>query len=160
MAMSVGGGKSAVKAEPNVTPMIDVMLVLLIIFMLIVPNITAGFQAVPPAGKNLKPHPEDDKDQILGIDAAGQYYINRVPVPHDQLESKLTTIYADRDDHVMYLKADKGLEYDKILDALDAAAHAGVRKTAMITDQAPGTKSNIASDNVIGPARTDDGGAQ
>jgi len=161
MAMSVANGKSAVKAEPNVTPMIDVMLVLLIIFMLIVPNISAGFQAVPPTGKNLKPHPEDDKDQILGIDATGQYYINRVPVAHDQLQSKLTAIYATReDDHVMYLKADKGLEYDKILDALDAAAKAGVRKTAMITDQAAGTKSNIASDNVMGPARVDDGGMQ
>lgn len=161
MAMSVGGGKSAVKAEPNVTPMIDVMLVLLIIFMLIVPSITAGFQAVPPAGQNLKPHPEDDKDQILGIDVNGQYFLNRVLVPHDQLEAKLTSIYTQReDDKVMYLKADKGLQYDKVLDALDAAAKAGVRKTAMITDQSPGTHSKIAKDNVITNARTDEGDEQ
>jgi len=61
MAMAVSGS-SDVKAEPNVTPMIDVMLVLLIIFMLVVPAINAGFNAVPPQGQNLKPHPEEDAD--------------------------------------------------------------------------------------------------
>src|SRR6266705_376551 len=71
MAMSMGTGGS-VKAEPNVTPMIDVMLVLLIIFMLVVPAISAGFQAIPPQGTNLKPHPEEERDQVLGIDANGQ----------------------------------------------------------------------------------------
>jgi biopolymer transport protein ExbD len=158
--MSVGGGKSSVKAEPNVTPMIDVMLVLLIIFMLIVPNITAGFQAVPPAGQNLKPHPEDEKDQILGIDVNGQYYLNRDPIPNSDLEARLTAIYnAREEDKIMYLKADKGLDYGKVLDVLDVAAKAGVRKTAMITEQAPGTVSKIETDRVIGGGMiTDDGG--
>ena len=64
MAMAVSGA-SGVKAEPNVTPMIDVMLVLLIIFMLVVPAINAGFNAVPPQGQNLKPHPEDRKSTRL-----------------------------------------------------------------------------------------------
>ena len=59
MAMSAGS-TGGVKASPNVTPMIDVMLVLLIIFMLVIPAITAGFQAIPPTGVNLKPHPEED----------------------------------------------------------------------------------------------------
>src|SRR6266576_3213785 len=68
MAMSAGTA-GGVKASPNVTPMIDVMLVLLIIFMLVIPAITAGFQAVPPTGVNLKPHPEEDQDQVLGLDA-------------------------------------------------------------------------------------------
>ncbi|MBA3404905.1 MAG: biopolymer transporter ExbD, partial [Gemmatimonadaceae bacterium] len=55
MSMSSGATRSNIKAEPNVTPMIDVMLVLLIIFMLVIPSISAGFQAVPPQGVNLKP---------------------------------------------------------------------------------------------------------
>ena len=76
MAMSMGGG-AAVKAEPNVTPMIDVMLVLLIIFMIVIPAINAGFNAQPPQGINLKPHPEEDQDQVLGIAADGQYYLNK-----------------------------------------------------------------------------------
>jgi biopolymer transport protein ExbD len=75
------GGSASVKAEPNVTPMIDVMLVLLIIFMLVVPAISAGFQAIPPQGVNLKPHPEEERDQVLGIDANGQYFLNKAPIP-------------------------------------------------------------------------------
>lgn len=62
MSVSTGGG---VKAEPNVTPMIDVMLVLLIIFMITIPQINAGFTAVPPEGQNLKPHPEEEGDLSL-----------------------------------------------------------------------------------------------
>src|SRR5215208_5828630 len=61
MSMATGT-QGQVKAEPNVTPMIDVMLVLLIIFMLVVPAIAAGFQAVPPQGVNLKAHPEENED--------------------------------------------------------------------------------------------------
>ena len=88
MAMSTGG-KGGVKAEPNVTPMIDVMLVLLIIFMLVIPAINAGFRAVPPQGQNLKPHPEEDTDQVLGIDATGQYYLNKKAIHNADLASML-----------------------------------------------------------------------
>ncbi len=76
MGMSTGGG-SSVKAEPNVTPMIDVMLVLLIIFMITIPQINAGFTAVPPDGQNLKPHPEEEGDQVLGIDADGSVLLEQ-----------------------------------------------------------------------------------
>ena len=69
MGMSAGGNNPAPKAEPNVTPMIDVMLVLLIIFMIVVPAINAGFNAIPPDAQNLKVHPEEETDQVLGIDS-------------------------------------------------------------------------------------------
>ena len=68
----MSAGQAAVKAEPNVTPMIDVMLVLLIIFMIVTPAIAAGFKATMPQGVNLKPHPEDEDEVVLGIDADGQ----------------------------------------------------------------------------------------
>ena len=100
MAFSMGGG-SAVKSEPNVVPMIDVMLVLLIIFMLIIPQISAGFTATPPEGANLK--------NIF--DAEG------------------------RDEFILYVKADRNLKYDQVLEAIDVAAKNGVRVTGMITEQ-------------------------
>jgi len=144
MSSSAGGG---VKAEPNVTPMIDVMLVLLIIFMIVIPALNAGFTAIPPQGQNLKVHPEEDQDQVLGIDDKGQYYVNKKPIQNDMLESKLREIYDVRtEDKIMYLKAHKELEYGKVLDALDIAAKAGVRVTGMITDQKIGTKSIVAGD--------------
>jgi biopolymer transport protein TolR len=149
MAMSVSSGRSSVRAEPNVTPMIDVMLVLLIIFMIIIPTITSGFNAQPPTGQNIAPHPEADQDQVLGIDANGQYYLNRNALPNAELQQKLTAIYANRtEDTILYVKADKNLDYGKVLDAMDVAAKAGVRKAAMVTDQIPGTLSKIPSDNI------------
>ncbi len=150
MSMSTSSS-SGIKAEPNVTPMIDVMLVLLIIFMLVVPAISAGFQAIPPQGTNLKPHPEEERDQVLGIDANGQYFLNKKPIPNAQLGQLLKGIYANREeDKLLYVKAHRDLEYGKVLDALDIAAHSDVRVTGMITDQRPGTVSLIQSDRLLG----------
>jgi len=152
MAMSTGG-KGGVKAEPNVTPMIDVMLVLLIIFMLVIPAINAGFQAVPPMGQNLKPHPEEDTDQVLGIDAKGQYYLNKKAIHNQDLAKMLKAIFENRtEDKLLYIKAHKDIEYGKVLDAMDIASHNDVRVTALITDQRPGTMSNVQGDN-LAPAK-------
>jgi biopolymer transport protein ExbD len=148
MAMTTAG--ASVKAEPNVTPMIDVMLVLLIIFMLVVPAISAGFQAIPPSGVNLKPHPEEERDQVLGIDANGQYFLNKAPIPNAELAQRLNAIYSTREeDKLLYVKAHKDLEYGKVLDALDIAAHNHVAVTGMITDQRPGTVSLIQTDRIM-----------
>ena len=155
MAMSTGGGSGAVKAEPNVTPMIDVMLVLLIIFMIVIPAINAGFNAQPPQGINLKPHPEEDQDQVLGIDAQGQYYLNKKPLKNDLLPTELKRIFDARTvDKILYVKADKDLEYVKVIDALDIAAAAGVRVTGLISDQRPGTMSTVAADNIMPGAKS------
>lgn len=151
MGMSVSTG-NAVKAEPNVVPMIDVMLVLLIIFMVVTPAIAAGFTAEPPSGINLKAHPEADEDQILGIDKYGQYFLNKQPIANDQLGQLLENIYTVRQvDQILYLKADKNLEYGRILDAMDIAARHGVRVVAAITDQVPGTESSVAGDELKKP---------
>jgi biopolymer transport protein ExbD len=123
------------------------MLVLLIIFMIVVPAINAGFKAEPPQGINLKKHPEEDTDVVLGIDNAGRYYVDKKLVAADQLEQRLKNIYDARtSDKIIYVKADKGLEYAKVLDALDIAAKAGVRVTGMITEQQNGTTSSVAGD--------------
>lgn len=149
MGMSVGGG-GGVKSEPNVTPMIDVMLVLLIIFMITIPQINAGFTAVPPEGQNLKPHPEEDGDQVLGIDDQGRFYLNKQPVRNEDLETLVHDIYSqpDRSDFVMYVKAHKDLQYVKVLDALDLLSRSGVRVAALITEQTPGTESLVEADRV------------
>ena len=143
MSSSAGGG---VASSPNVTPMIDVMLVLLIIFMVVTPALLAGFNADPPKGQNLKEHPEDaENDQVLGIDKDGNYYLNKKPISKDRLESEIKRIYSTREvDHTMYLKADAALDYSKVVDATDMAAKNGVRVVALISDQKPGTVSTVA----------------
>jgi biopolymer transport protein TolR len=147
MGMSAGGG-AAVKAEPNVTPMIDVMLVLLIIFMIVVPAINAGFNAIPPDAQNLKVHPEEETDQVLGIDADGQYYLNKKPIRNEDLATQVKQIFENREESVMYVKAHKDLKYVKVIDAMDILAHNGVHVAALITEQKAGTESLVESDRV------------
>ena len=146
MAMSTSGG-GGVKAEPNVTPMIDVMLVLLIIFMIVIPTITSGFNAIPPQGVNLKSQPEEDDDQVLGIAADGQYYLNKQAIRNETLFDRLKAIYDVRTvDKILYIKAHKDIEYGKVQDAMAIAAEAGVRKTGMISEQTPNTESLVPGD--------------
>jgi biopolymer transport protein ExbD len=147
MAMATGGG-GGVQSTPNVTPMIDVMLVLLIIFMVVAPALMAGFNATPPEGVNLKDHPEDEQtDQVLGIDREGQYYLNKRPIKNDELAGKLKLIFDKRtEDKILYLKADKSIKYSKVLDAIDVASKNGVRVVGMISDQKQGTVSTVAGD--------------
>ena len=149
MSVSTGGG---VKSEPNVVPMIDVMLVLLIIFMVVTPALAAGFQATPPEGVNLQSHPEDDADQVLGIDNQGQYFLNKVPIRNEELGDHLSKIYAARTtDKILYVKAHRALEYEKVLDAMDIASKNGVRVVGAISDQRPGTMSSVEGDVPVTP---------
>ena len=128
-------GTTAIKSEPNVIPMIDIMLVLLIIFMIVTPLIANGFKATMPQGKNLDKRPEGDGEVVLGIDAAGGYFLNGVSIPASALEDQLKAIYASRpEDKVMYFRADKDLQYGKIQEAVETARRSGVRVMAAITD--------------------------
>ena len=136
MAISTGSaGVGAVKADINVTPMIDVMLVLLIIFMIVTPLIAAGFKATLPKGKNLDPRPEGENEVVLGIDQGGQYFLNGRALPNASLEDQLRGIFAARtEDKILYFKADNQLKYAKVQDAVETARRAGVRVMAAITE--------------------------
>ncbi len=140
MALSLGGIADEVKAEPNVVPMIDVMLVLLIIFMLVTPVIAGGFRATMPEAKNILSRPKEDGDIILGIDLDGSYYLDSGTgetsvIPHDSLPSYLMQIYAERTrDKIMYFRADQTLEYGMLEDAMQHARAAGVRVLAAISE--------------------------
>jgi biopolymer transport protein ExbD len=160
MAASSGGG---VQSTPNVTPMVDVMLVLLIIFMVVAPALLAGFNADPPQAVNIKDHPEDDQtDQVLGLDKDGQYYLNKKLIDPTAVAPTLHRIFVEsqREDKVLYVKADKDLDYSKVLDALDIAMHNGVVVAAMIGDQKPGTVSTVPGDSKQQTATTPPGGAK
>jgi biopolymer transport protein ExbD len=141
VAISTGNsaGATSVKSDINVTPMIDVMLVLLIIFMIVTPLIAAGFKATLPKGKNLDPRPEGDNEVILGIDEAGHYFLNGRPIPDGTLQDQLRSIYNSRtEDKILYFKADNKLRYARIQDAVETARQAGVRVMAAITEPVAG----------------------
>jgi biopolymer transport protein TolR len=127
----VEGG--SVTSDINVTPMIDVMLVLLIIFMVVTPLMMA-FDATLPEAVHLVPEPQDDVI-TLGIDANGVFYVNAEAVAPESLAPYLRQIYAGRPgDHLLYLRADRDVGYNVVLDGIDAARAAGVRTIGAITE--------------------------
>jgi biopolymer transport protein TolR len=135
------GTKGSVKSEPNVVPMIDIMLVLLIIFMIVTPAIATGFTATIPQGKNIELASEEEGDVVLGIDKDGKYYLDpgsgtNTPVSPERLEGALKQIYDARTvDKKMYFRADANLEYGRVEDALQIARRAGVRVLATIAEE-------------------------
>ena len=137
MAISTGSSGGTVKADINVTPMIDVMLVLLIIFMIVTPLIAAGFKATLPRGKNLDKDPEGSNEVVLGIDAGGNYFLDGRSITKEALESQLRAIYAARpEDKVLYFKADNQLKYGRVQEGIEIARRAGVRVVAAVTEPA------------------------
>ena len=126
--------RDGVQPDINVTPLVDVVLVLLIIFMVITPAL-GGYAAVLP--KAVTSAPEKEERVTLGIDNQGRYYVDETgrPVAPEQLAQALQNAYSTRpEDHVLYLKADQGIAYSVVLTAIDAARAAGVRRIGAITE--------------------------
>jgi biopolymer transport protein ExbD len=142
LSTSVGGDSysSAVLGDINVTPMVDVMLVLLIIFMVVTPTLMAGFQAQLPQGSNLKERPEEEGRVTLGIDLAGRYYLDRQLVAKEDVFGLLKAAFDARpQDKVLFLKADKSLPYSEVREAMQIARDAGVRVVAAVSETLAGT---------------------
>ena len=140
MALSVNSARAAVKADINVTPLIDVMLVLLIIFMIVTPLIAAGFQATLPRSENPENRPEGADEIRLGIDRDGKYYLDTGAGPQQvadaDLPGRLQGLYSTRSkDRILFLKADQNLEFARVQQAIEIARASGVRVVGAITEQ-------------------------
>ena len=143
--MSVGGDDSALQGDINVTPMVDVMLVLLIIFMVVTPMLLQGFAATLPQGENLLERPADEARVTLGIDVAGEWYLNRTRISRDDAGALLAAEFAlQPDDKVLFLKAHYDLPYEEIAVAMQVGRDAGARVLAAVSDPTPGSLDDEA----------------
>ena len=138
MGMSAGGS-GGYTSEPNLTPMIDVLLVLLIIFMVIIPMGRKAFDVQLP-DPTAPPPPKNQKaDQIvLEVNLGGEYLINRAPVAKEQLFAKLTEIYKDRPAKILFVKGDPEVKYQDVIFGMDQARGAGVKVVGATPRTAPG----------------------
>jgi biopolymer transport protein TolR len=133
MAMTGPGGRGELNSEINVTPFVDVMLVLLIIFMVTAPMLNTGVDLQLPQAE-AEQVPDDEGKLILSIDRKGQVFLGNVGVPWEELEVKLSTNAKVKQDGELYIEADTNLPYGSVLQVMALAKKAGVTKLLMIAE--------------------------
>ena len=135
MAMTTGNGPNGISSSINVTPLIDVLLVLLIIFMVIVPVTPKGFGAqLPQPSEGEGSSSKAVVVSVLGAGGSGvTYKINQEDVAKNDLLPRLTAIYANRADRVMFVRGDDEVQYSQIAEVIDAGHSAGVDRVGLMT---------------------------
>jgi biopolymer transport protein TolR len=133
MAVQLGGG-GGVKSDINVTPLVDVMLVLLIIMMIVAPLLQQGVSVKLPVATNTTEKPDTQEQTVLAIDSNKRLYLNAVPVQKDDLQRRVTEILENKKDRIVIIKADEDVEYSAVMDAMDALRASGIEDMGLITD--------------------------
>ena len=116
--------------EINVTPLVDVMLVLLIIFMVVTPLIKPGVDVRVPEAENPREHPADDTTLVLSMREDGSLYLNRFPIAERDVSSMLSSLLERRTDRTLFLKASAVLDYGRVVEMMDLCRLAGVTEVA------------------------------
>jgi biopolymer transport protein TolR len=135
MSMDVGGAKGGIKSDINVTPLVDVMLVLLIIMMIVAPLLQQGVNVRLPVATNSVEKPDTQENTVIGIDANGAFFVNAVPVHDADLRRRVEEILETKTERIVLIKADEDASYGKIMDAMDELRAAGVEDMGLITER-------------------------
>jgi biopolymer transport protein TolR len=125
MSMAVGGSKGGTMNDINMTPMIDVLLVLLVIFMIMQPMLQRSIDIQLPVEKD-EPTAPTVPPIVLEMFPGNQYLLNKSPVPASQLQARLLEVYSNRPDRVLFVKADGAVKYGEVITVMDYARGAGV----------------------------------
>jgi len=140
MAMDVGGAKGGLKADINVTPLVDVMLVLLIIVMLIAPMLQKGVDISLPEADNSGDKPDTADQVVVHVDKLSKLYVNSLPVSEAEVITRLQAVLENSADKIVYLKGDRDAPYKAIMEMMDALRGAGIESVALITEQRGGNR--------------------
>ena len=136
MGISMGKTGRSDLSEINMTPMIDVLLVLLVIFIIAQPMLQKTMDVQLPKDEPAKTAAPPAPQIILQIEADGKYMINTVPVAQAQLSNRLNEIYRNRPQKVIFVKADPNVVYQDVIAAMDAARGAGVKVIGAVLPEA------------------------
>ena len=139
MGMAVGSGEGGYVADINVTPMVDVMLVLLIIFMVIAPMLQSGVSVVLPISKypELDPNIIKDTSAVIAIPKDGEFYVGRDKVAQVDIPTRVRNILKDKPapDQVVYIKSSLGVKYGTVVSVIDSVRDAGFDRIGLVSEK-------------------------
>jgi biopolymer transport protein TolR len=135
MAMDLGGAKGGVKSDINVTPLVDVMLVLLIIMMIVAPLLQKGVDVRLPTAANTSDKPETQDQTVVAVAADKRLFVNAVQVRESELTQRVQELLENKTEKVVLIKGDTDAPYSAIMDAMDQLRQAGIEDMGLITDR-------------------------
>ena len=140
MSMDVGAGKGGVKSDINVTPLVDVMLVLLIVMMLVAPMLQQGIAVKLPKADNTVDKPEVQGQTVIAIAKDKRIFFNSKAVSEAELGTRVNEYLESKKEKVVIIKADEEVEYGAVMAAMDGLRQAGIEDIGLITERkrAPG----------------------
>ena len=135
MSMDVGASKGGLKADINVTPLVDVMLVLLIIMMLIAPMLQQGVSVRLPQAANTADKPETQDQTVVAVTSDKRLYLNGVPIQEGELQSKIQTLMETKKEKIVLIKGDEEAPYSAIMNTMDRLREANIENIGLITER-------------------------
>ena len=144
MGMSGGGGQGGLQSEINVTPMVDIMLVLLIIFMVVTPFLQQGITVALPknmTNPDVDPNIIKESSIVISVPNDGEYYLGKVKVQKEQLTDKVDTMLKgikNENDRIVYIKSGVGVSYGDVVNVINEVRKLGVDKIGLVADKKKG----------------------
>ncbi len=135
MSMDVGGSRGGIKSDINVTPLVDVMLVLLIIMMIVAPLLQKGAPVRLPTAANSIDKPETQGQTVVAVTAGGEYYVDGLPIPDTDLKRRVTEILENKNEKIVLIKADEDAAYGRVMEAMDELRTMGIEDMGLITER-------------------------
>ena len=135
MAMQVGGASGGPKSDINVTPLVDVMLVLLIIMMIVAPLLQQGVSLTLPVATNSSEKPETQEDTLIQITADGRFHVNGKQVQEGDLRRQVEAALEEKKQKILLIKADEDASYGDVMGAMDELRAAGLEDIGLITER-------------------------
>jgi biopolymer transport protein ExbD/biopolymer transport protein TolR len=143
--MSGGGGGGGLQSEINVTPMVDIMLVLLIIFMVVTPFLQQGITVALPknmTNPDIDPNIIKESSIVISVPNDGEYYLGKIKVPKEQLADKVDTMLNNKnrkdEDRIVYIKSGVGVSYGDVVNVINEVRKLGVDKIGLVADKKKG----------------------
>ena len=134
MAMSTGGSRGGLNADINVTPLVDVMLVLLIIMMLIAPMLQKGVNVTLPDARNTGDKPDVNDQTVVAVDSANRFWVNGLEIQKRDFGERVKAALEDKTERNVLIRGDKDASYGAIMQAMDDLRKAGIENIALITE--------------------------